>query len=63
MLKIELETGRHHQIRCQLANAGHPIIGDEKYGGINTGVIGIELVSRKLEFKGKDRKKYEIECK
>ena len=63
VLKIELETGRHHQIRCQLANAGYPIIGDEKYGGINTGVIGIELVSRKLEFKGKDRKKYEIECK
>ena len=31
-LLIELFTGRHHQIRAQLANAGMPIIGDRKYG-------------------------------
>ena len=30
-LLIELITGRHHQIRCQLANAGHSIWGDTKY--------------------------------
>lgn len=32
LLEIELQTGRKHQIRCQLAEAGHPIEGDEKYG-------------------------------
>ena len=31
-LEIKLITGRHHQIRVQLANAGHPILGDTKYG-------------------------------
>jgi 23S rRNA pseudouridine1911/1915/1917 synthase len=31
-LDIKLVTGRHHQIRVQLANAGHPILGDTKYG-------------------------------
>ncbi|MCR5213361.1 MAG: RNA pseudouridine synthase [Eubacterium sp.] len=32
-LLIELLTGRHHQIRCQLADNGTPIWGDSKYGG------------------------------
>ncbi len=32
LLKIKLMTGRHHQIRVQLANLGHPIAGDKKYG-------------------------------
>lgn len=31
LLKINLHTGRHHQIRVQLANAGFPIVGDQKY--------------------------------
>jgi 23S rRNA pseudouridine1911/1915/1917 synthase len=31
-LQIELQTGRYHQIRAQLALIGHPILGDEKYG-------------------------------
>ena len=33
LLHIRLETGRHHQIRVQLSNAGLPIAGDRKYGG------------------------------
>lgn len=37
LLDVELFTGRHHQIRVQLANCGMPIIGDAKYGGIKTG--------------------------
>lgn len=32
LLEIELRTGRHHQIRVQLANAGMPILGDNRYG-------------------------------
>jgi len=32
LLKIHLKTGRHHQIRAQLAHLGHPIAGDIKYG-------------------------------
>lgn len=31
-VKIELETGRYHQIRAQFAAIGHPIVGDKKYG-------------------------------
>ncbi len=37
LLKIKLHTGRHHQIRVQLANAGFPIVGDQKYNK-NAGV-------------------------
>lgn len=32
LLKINLKTGRHHQIRAQLSHIGHPIVGDIKYG-------------------------------
>lgn len=33
LLEVELDTGRYHQIRSQLAAIGHPILGDERYGG------------------------------
>ena len=32
VLKINLHTGRHHQIRVQLSSRGHSIYGDQKYG-------------------------------
>lgn len=32
LVKVKLETGRHHQIRVQLSNAGLPLLGDNKYG-------------------------------
>lgn len=32
LIDIKLETGRFHQIRCQMANMGHPLFGDTKYG-------------------------------
>lgn len=31
-LEIHLDTGRHHQIRVQFSHAGHPLVGDRKYG-------------------------------
>lgn len=34
LLKIELKTGRFHQIRAQLSASGHPIVGDAKYGSL-----------------------------
>ena len=37
VLKIKLETGRHHQIRVQLSHAGHSIYGDQKYGSRGKG--------------------------
>lgn len=33
LIQVELYTGRYHQIRVQLAAIGHPIVGDDKYGG------------------------------
>lgn len=35
LLKVNLHTGRHHQIRVQLASIGHSIYGDHKYGKAN----------------------------
>ena len=32
VVKVDLHTGRHHQIRVQLSHAGHSIFGDQKYG-------------------------------
>lgn len=50
-LEVELITGRHHQIRAQLAAAGCPIRGDIKYGAKRTTKNGlIMLHSRRLEF-------------
>lgn len=40
LLELELLTGRRHQIRRQLADAGHPIVGDARYRG--TGVAGLD---------------------
>lgn len=51
LLEINLETGRHHQIRCQLAAIGCPIKGDLKYGAKRSNPDGgISLHARKIEF-------------
>lgn len=51
LLGIDLQTGRHHQIRCQLAKIGTPIRGDLKYGAPHSNKGGgISLHSRSLEF-------------
>jgi 23S rRNA pseudouridine1911/1915/1917 synthase len=51
LLEVLLHTGRHHQIRCQLANAGCPIKGDLKYGFPRSNKdASISLHARKIEF-------------
>ena len=51
LLEINLETGRHHQIRCQLAAIGLPIKGDLKYGAKRSNPDGgISLHARKIKF-------------
>ena len=51
LLDINLHTGRHHQIRCQLANIGCPIKGDLKYGAPRTNPDGsITLHARSITF-------------
>ncbi len=50
-LEIKLLTGRHHQIRCQLAAVGLPIKGDLKYGAKRSESSGgIRLAARRLRF-------------
>ena len=51
LLEIDLETGRHHQIRCQLAAIGCPIKGDLKYGAKRSNPDGgICLHARQIAF-------------
>lgn len=50
LVEIELDTGRHHQIRVQFANMGHSLYGDQKYG-IGPHNKQIALWAYKLEFK------------
>lgn len=57
-LRIHLLTGRHHQIRLQLSHAGHPILGDLKYGNKESiefakslGIRNVALKAIHLEFR------------
>ena len=54
LVECELLTGRTHQIRAQFAAAGHPLVGDGKYGTDKTarelGIPGQALCSYKLRF-------------
>ena len=51
LLEVNLLTGRHHQIRCQLAAMGCPIKGDLKYGAKRSNPDGsISLLSHRVEF-------------
>ncbi|MBE0674978.1 MAG: RluA family pseudouridine synthase [Bacteroidales bacterium] len=51
LLEVDLHTGRHHQIRCQLAAMGCPVKGDLKYGFARSNEGGsIDLHSRRIAF-------------
>lgn len=41
---VELETGRHHQIRRHFAAAGHPLLGDKRYGGPTASTLNLVAV-------------------
>ena len=51
LVEVQLLTGRHHQIRCQLAALGYPIKGDLKYGAKRSNPDGsISLLSHRVAF-------------
>lgn len=51
LLELHLLTGRTHQIRVHMAQVGHPLFGDELYGGPATQLPAQALIAAKLEFK------------
>lgn len=61
LLEVDLETGRHHQIRAQLAYIGCPIKGDLKYGFPRSNADGgISLHARSIRFVHPVTKKEEV---
>ena len=51
LLEIDLKTGRHHQIRVQMAHMGCPLLGDRKYGRSSQTVRNPALCASKLAFR------------
>lgn len=63
LLRIRLYTGRHHQIRVQLANAGLPILGDRKYNAEDDGQFASPaLCSSRLVFADLSGKEVSVEA-
>lgn len=65
LAQIRLHTGRHHQIRVQMADAGMPLLGDRKYGGIKEGEgrFPLALCAVSLDFiHPKTGKKMHVTC-
>ena len=50
LMEIQLETGRHHQIRVQMSNAGMPLLGDRKYNMSDHSRLPLGLCSCQLVF-------------
>lgn len=50
LVKVQIQTGRLHQIRRHMDLIGHPIIGDPKYGKGNKNRNGLKLIASSLEF-------------
>jgi 23S rRNA pseudouridine1911/1915/1917 synthase len=61
LLELSLETGRKHQIRVQLADSGHPILGDERYGSKRDDLGRLALHATTLELRLPGREKIRIE--
>jgi len=52
LLKIDLKTGLRHQIRAQLSHLGHPILGDELYGGEGADRMYLHSTLYQIKFEG-----------
>lgn len=48
LVRVRLYTGRHHQIRVQMANAGMPLLGDRKYAGETAASLSMQLGVREI---------------
>lgn len=62
LLKINIKTGRRNQIRVQLSNINHPIIGDKKYNSTKNPLKRLGLHAYLIEFKD-NKKTYHFETK
>jgi len=51
LLKVDLLTGRKHQIRVHLAGIGHPVVGDQRYGKENMAHKRLALHARSISFR------------
>lgn len=51
LLRVQIETGRRHQIRRHLAMIGHPVLGDPLYGKGNKNAEGLQLRAVRLQFR------------
>ena len=51
LLEVDLLTGRKHQIRVHLADIGHPVVGDQKYGKGNEAHKRLALHARSISFR------------
>lgn len=66
LMEITLETGRHHQIRVQMAHAGMPLVGDRKYNPKAHEETSLGLCSCRLEFvhpKSAEKMEFQVEPK
>ena len=57
LVKIILDTGRHHQIRVQMAHKGMPLLGDRKYNAADKSGLPLGLCSCHLAFRHPDKRK------
>ena len=48
LAEIQLDTGRHHQIRVQMAHAGMPLLGDQRYGSEESREVSTQLGIRTI---------------
>lgn len=62
LLKINIKTGRRNQIRVQLADIGHPIVGDKKYGSTSNPLKRLCLHANRIEYQ-EQKRTYHFETK
>jgi 23S rRNA pseudouridine1911/1915/1917 synthase len=60
LLELKPTTGRTHQLRAHLAHLGHPILGDELYGGKPADRLFLHAEALELTLPGKERKAFEV---